>query len=76
VNTIKIEKQTSLKMVDPSMFLDQVSSNELIAYSDDPLGDLLFGANGLVIAGILATVAAVGLGFVSIFFLNSCSMGF
>jgi len=66
VNTIKIEKQTSLKMVDPSMFLDQVSSNELIAYSDDPLGDLLFGANGLVIAGILATVAAVGLGFTAL----------
>jgi len=33
------------------------------AYSDDPLGDLLFGANGLVIAGVLATAVGVGATF-------------
>jgi len=38
----------------------------LTAYSDDPLGDLLFGANGIVIAGILATAVAVGAGFVAL----------
>lgn len=36
------------------------------AYSDDPLGDLLFGANGVVVAGILAAVVAVGASFVTL----------
>ena len=60
-------KSTSLSMVDPSLFSDKVESANLIAYSDDPLGDLLFGANGIVIAGIIATFAAIGVGFVSFF---------
>lgn len=46
-------------LLDPS----SLANSELLAYSDDPLGDLLFGANGFVIAGIVATIAAVGVLF-------------
>lgn len=50
----------------PSDLDGVVGTAELLAYSDDPLGDLLFGANGFVIAGIVATVAAVGVLFTAL----------
>jgi len=55
-----------LNMVDPSFIVDQCSSSELLAYSDDPLGDLLTGVNGAVVAGILGTVVAIGIGFTAL----------
>jgi len=51
-----------LALLDPS----SLANSELLAYSDDPLGDLLFGANGFVIAGIVATIAAVGVLFTTL----------
>ena len=75
-NLDKEHKQTkSLNMLSDPFILDQCmntaaslsssSSNMILAYSDDPVGDLLGGINGLVVAGILGAVVAVGIGFVS-----------
>eukprot|EP00978_Attheya_sp_CCMP212_P026205 scaffold85724_cov50-Attheya_sp.AAC.10 len=52
-------------VVDP-WILQEASSSSLLAYSDDPLGDLMFGANGVVVAGILAAFIAIGVGFVAL----------
>jgi len=41
-------------------------SSTLLSYSDDPLGDLLNGANGIAVAGTLATFIAIGVAFKSL----------
>jgi hypothetical protein len=51
-------------VVDPWM-LQEASSSSLLAYYDDPLGNLMFGTNDVVVAGILTAFIAIGFGCVS-----------
>jgi len=70
--SIPPRKNTVLQMslldhsLDQSLVDSFQSHTQLLAYTDDPLGDLLFGANGLVIAGILGTVVLVGVAFTAL----------
>lgn len=59
---------TSLNLImDPLSGVDHFyGTSELLSYSDDPLGDLLSGVNGIVVAGILGAVVAVGVGFTAL----------
>lgn len=61
VTEVKRSGMTLNAIVDP-YFL----GTELLAYSDDPLGDQLSGVNGAVVAGIVGAVIAVGIGFTAL----------